>query len=178
MTQNTQKTKLLGFTLIELLVVMVILGVLATLGGGSFLNSLQKSRDARRKSDVGQIQKALELYYNDHGQYPLSNASHGIDGCDGPCLVGEEFADENGTVYMVDLPGDPGSAIYHYASPDGSYYQIYARLENLEDRDIPEDVDGNKLKYSGVDCEAVDDCNYGVSSSNATPADNRTLVVE
>ncbi|MGB9706948.1 MAG: type IV pilin protein, partial [Microgenomates group bacterium] len=59
-----------GFTLIELLVAVAILGILATVGLGSFQSSQMKGRDARRKSDLSQIQKALEMYYNDKGAYP------------------------------------------------------------------------------------------------------------
>ncbi len=39
------------------------------------LNSARaKSRDARRVADIKQIQTALELYYNDKGQYPASSS--------------------------------------------------------------------------------------------------------
>ena len=59
-----------GFTLIELLVVIAILGLLATVGLSSFRTSQLKGRDSKRKSNLSQIQKALEMYYNDYGQYP------------------------------------------------------------------------------------------------------------
>ncbi|PIP15252.1 hypothetical protein COX47_00635, partial [Candidatus Roizmanbacteria bacterium CG23_combo_of_CG06-09_8_20_14_all_35_49] len=54
-----------AFTLIELLLVIIILGVLATLIIGNFFTSLKKGRDARRKGDLEQIQRALEMYYED-----------------------------------------------------------------------------------------------------------------
>ncbi len=59
-----------GFTLIELLVVISIIGLLSTLAVVSLNNARQKSRDAKRISDVRQIQTALELYYNDANGYP------------------------------------------------------------------------------------------------------------
>ncbi len=67
-----QKTNKKGFTLIELLVVIAIIGLLSTLAVVSLNNARQKSRDARRVSDVKQIQTALELYYNDAGGYPIT----------------------------------------------------------------------------------------------------------
>lgn len=50
-----------GFTLIELLVVIAIIGILATLIVASFSSAQQRSRDARRKSDLDAVKKALEL---------------------------------------------------------------------------------------------------------------------
>jgi len=142
-----------GFTLIELLVVIAILGVLATVGLGSFQSSQMKGRDARRKSDLSQIQKALEMYYNDKGGYPLSIPD-----------VGNEWRDtsvgDDGTLYMKSVPGDPKGGSYCYES-DGSYYKIYAKLENTKDPKI--------ITPDSSACSAADGYNYGVSSSNATP---------
>ncbi|OGF31319.1 hypothetical protein A3H09_03530, partial [Candidatus Falkowbacteria bacterium RIFCSPLOWO2_12_FULL_45_13] len=59
-----------GFTLIELLVVIAIIGLLSTLAVVALNNARMKSRDAKRVSDIKQIQTALELYYNDANSYP------------------------------------------------------------------------------------------------------------
>lgn len=69
-----------GFTLIELLVVVAIIGVLASVVLASLNTARAKGRDARRQSDIHQIQNALELYYTDNGSYPnggwyISNGS-------------------------------------------------------------------------------------------------------
>jgi len=61
-----------GFTLIELLVVIAIIGLLSTLAVISLNNARQKSRDAKRVSDIKQVQTALELYYNDANGYPVT----------------------------------------------------------------------------------------------------------
>ena len=53
-----RKTKA-GFTLIELLVVIAIIGVLASIVLASLNTARQKSRDARRITDLKQIQFAL-----------------------------------------------------------------------------------------------------------------------
>lgn len=167
-----------GFTLMEILIVMVIIGILATLGLGSFQSSQQKGRDAKRKSELKQIGTALEAYYNDYGQYPLSISGE-IGGCSGgtACAWGQTFEDDNGTVYMVELPEDPrGSGEYYYDS-DGTEYQIYTRLENTFDRDINVDSDDNPLVFDGVFCGDTE-CNYGLSSGNTTPDSGRTLVAE
>ena len=61
-----------GFTLIELLVVIAIIGILASIILASLNTARAKGRDARRISDVKQIQLALELYYDANGSYPGS----------------------------------------------------------------------------------------------------------
>jgi len=64
-----------GFTLIELLVVVAIIGLLSTLSIVALNTARAKARDARRVSDVKQIQTALELYYNDKGGYPADTTA-------------------------------------------------------------------------------------------------------
>ena len=61
-----------AFTLIELLIVIIILGVLAALITGNFFTSLKKGRDAKRKADLEQVSRALEMYYEDKKAYPDS----------------------------------------------------------------------------------------------------------
>lgn len=121
------KTKIAkGFTLIELLVVIVIIGILATLATVTLGGARSKARDARRISDVKQIQTALELFYNDTGGYPVSGS------------VAKDAAMWSGTVtYMVKVPGNPsgdsavtcpspaGDASYTYGQ-NGSYTGVYS----------------------------------------------------
>lgn len=85
-----------GFTLVELLVVIVIIGILATLATVALGSARLKARDARRISDVKQIQTALELYYNDAGAYPDA------------ITFGSPLS-KTGTVYMAAIPKDPST---------------------------------------------------------------------
>jgi type II secretion system protein G len=64
-----------GFTLIELLVVIAIIGLLSTLAVVALNSARMKARDAKRVSDVKQMQTALELYYNDNNGYPSAVTS-------------------------------------------------------------------------------------------------------
>lgn len=59
-----------GFTLIELLVVIAIIGILSSVVVASLNSARTKARDARRVSDIKQIQVAIELYYDSQGEYP------------------------------------------------------------------------------------------------------------
>jgi len=54
-----------GFTLIELLIVMSIIGILAGMLLASYGGAQAKARDSRRKSDLAQVKRALELVKSD-----------------------------------------------------------------------------------------------------------------
>lgn len=113
-------TKQKGFTLIELLVVIAIIGLLSTLAVVSLNNARQKSRDAKRVSDIKQIQTALELYYNDHNGYPAALST---------TIVGATSA---GTVtYMASVPTNPtpGGAAYGYTLNNPATYSLTYTLE-------------------------------------------------
>ncbi len=69
-----------GFTLIELLVVIAIIGILASIIMVSLSSARAKARDATREQDIEEIQNALEIYYTDHGQYPLSGGANSPNG--------------------------------------------------------------------------------------------------
>ncbi|MFH1966902.1 MAG: prepilin-type N-terminal cleavage/methylation domain-containing protein [Patescibacteria group bacterium] len=162
------KSKLTGFTLIELLVVTVILGVLAAISLRSFQSSQIKSRDARRKEDLATISQALEAYYNDKGGYPTGVGGQ-IVGCTSQtpvaCVWGQPFQDYRETFYMAQLPEDPKNFNYFYVS-SGGQYQLYARLENMQDQSIPQ-VGGNPAIYTGTLCGTGVLCNYGIASTNS-----------
>lgn len=63
-----------GFTLIELLVVIAIIGMLSSMVLASLNSARSKSRDARRASDLHQLQVAIELYAssNGSGSFPVT----------------------------------------------------------------------------------------------------------
>ena len=65
----------LGFTLIELLVVIAIIGLLASIVLASLNSARRKSRDARRITDIKQLQLAMELYFDGvgAGSYPVGS---------------------------------------------------------------------------------------------------------
>jgi prepilin-type N-terminal cleavage/methylation domain-containing protein len=58
-----------GFTLVEILVVMLIIGILAAIGMGAFLNQRGKAQDAHAKSAVSTAAKAVNVWNTEHGTY-------------------------------------------------------------------------------------------------------------
>ena len=122
-----------GFTLIELLVVIAIIGVLSTLAVVALGSARQKANDAKRLSDIKQVQTALELYYTDHNSYPTTTAAYVNLGDDNrKCLNSTlGFTTDNcDTPYMGLVPKDPTTNVfYQYKSVTGTSYIITGSLD-------------------------------------------------
>lgn len=76
-----------GFTLIELLVVIAIIGILSSVIFVSLNQARANARDAKRRAEKTQIVTAMNMYYSDKGEWPVSNGPGGIGGtwtCLGP----------------------------------------------------------------------------------------------
>ena len=137
---------------------MAILGILVTLGISSYTNSLKSGKDARRKSDLSTVQKALEIYYQDVGRYPesISNPFCHPLGC-------------TTTQYLPTVPEDPNQIPYVYDLSDGSYYRVYSCIENPNDNGPGVNQDGYGLDCSGGGGGRCNPCRFGISSTNTTP---------
>ncbi|MEW6610207.1 MAG: prepilin-type N-terminal cleavage/methylation domain-containing protein [Patescibacteria group bacterium] len=136
-----------GFTLIELLVVISIIGLLATFAFIALKNAREKGRDARRKADLTQIRKALDLYFDKYGYYPPSSCGYDCNGyyystSGGNWIPGlEEF--------LPRMPLDPrntaagpwttGNYSYAYGNVGRNtyppQYDLTTQLENTNDPD-------------------------------------------
>ncbi len=86
-----------AFTLIELLVVIAIIGLLSTISIIALNQARSKARDARRVADMHQLQTAIEMYYDQYGDYPLvtdkdhTNYDYSADGVFMPNLISAEL---------------------------------------------------------------------------------------
>lgn len=104
-----------GFTLIELLVVISIIGLLSSVVLASLNSARAKGRDARRLSDIKQLQVAMELAASTdvNNKYPASRTDLVTDG------------------FIPVLPTDPstGSDYGYVVDSTGYLYCIGARVE-------------------------------------------------
>lgn len=165
-----------GFTLVELLIVMGVLGII--IGSVFFtlnpLEQIQKSRDAQRKNDLAQIQRALETFYNDYGRYPENTTDYKIDE-DLTVGISELNWGDSWAPYITTLPQDPASGRRFVYSADSQTYRLYASLErggkDLDTCKPDGSVCDNAPPTATFPCggTANEICNYGVSSSNASP---------
>jgi prepilin-type N-terminal cleavage/methylation domain-containing protein len=110
-----------GFTLIELLVVIAIIGLLSSVVLASLNTARLKSRDARRLSDMHQIENALELYYNTNNIYPPHDVNTSVTPSLGALLA---------PAYISVVPKDPqdpgahgGTSGYRYCT-DGQKFTL------------------------------------------------------
>lgn len=104
-----------GFTLIELLVVIAIIGLLSSIVLVNLSIARKKTRDARRLSDMVEIQKALEMYKLDNGTYPSSLVAQGGDNdCSGWDASfsdsGDPFIGSLSAKYFKETPKDPAAS--------------------------------------------------------------------
>lgn len=86
-----------GFTLIELLTVVGIVGILSSAALFNVPRQIKKSHDAKRKSDIHELQVALESYFTDNQKYPVSLPAKGL-----PLT-----SPDGQTVYLSKMPADP-----------------------------------------------------------------------
>ncbi|MGB9707410.1 MAG: type II secretion system protein [Microgenomates group bacterium] len=132
-----------SFTLIELLVVIAIIGGLSALLLPNFMGARERARDAQRKNDLKQIQKALEMYKQDQKPpaYPTPVSCESST-----CFPNSDGVWQDGTnTYMNKVPKDPnrtanGGAYYYFVNNDALTYTLCACLENTAD---PEATTGN-----------------------------------
>lgn len=144
---------------------MAIMGILATVGLGSFRTAQMRGRDTQRKSDLKQISNAFELYYQDKNMYPMASGTN-IQAClpSGltSCTWGSGELSDTKTIYMKIVPGDPtGGCPYIYkVSSTGKSYQLFAYLENTQDKNINSNIT--------ITCGS-NKYNFSITSSNVTP---------
>ncbi len=90
--------KAYGFTIVELLIVIVVIAILAAVSIVAYTGIQVRARDTARQSDIRQVQKLVELYYAENGQYPITASNIGTGSAttvrtDANCSGGTQSAD-------------------------------------------------------------------------------------
>lgn len=116
---------ILGFTLIEIMITIALMGVLAISAFGTYVSSLKRGRDAKRKSDLSNIQTSLEQFYTICGQkYPTPAGA----------FYTSVVCTEASSSILPTVPMDPNNNAYTCPTPAAtscaaSGYTICATLE-------------------------------------------------
>jgi len=148
---NNVNYKSFGFTLVEILIVLALIGILSVIFFAN-ISAISKSRDAKRKADLRQIEKALEQYRSDNGIYPKGSGIDNLKNCISSSAFGNSSCE---TIYLNKIPSDPkgssywNSGNYFYYSPSsgsmsGGKYYLAACSENTNDKDT---VSKNDMAY-------------------------------
>lgn len=125
-----------GITRIEILVIALVVGLLGIMAIVAVSSARSRTRDAIRLSDIRQIQAGLELYFNDHSEYPQANGIP-LGTASTYCLGGSGFAASCSgsieTVYLEAIAATPDKGLdqlsscgaeddaYCYLGVDGEY---------------------------------------------------------
>jgi general secretion pathway protein G len=103
-----------GFTLIEIMVVVVILGILAAVIVPKLTEKPGEARAVKARSDLRQLESALEMYKLDNFYYP--STQQGLR-----ALVEKPAGDPPArnwrSAYINRLPKDPWGNPYQYLQP-------------------------------------------------------------
>ncbi|MEC9488791.1 MAG: prepilin-type N-terminal cleavage/methylation domain-containing protein [Halanaerobium sp.] len=112
-----------GFTLIELMIVIVVIGILASIAVPKISDVREKANIAVIKSELHNIQTAMEMFYVDHNQYP-----------EDATLTGDATGDIGETSYDLAVNLDysytyettsEGYLVYiQYPASDGQYFYV------------------------------------------------------
>lgn len=149
-----------GFTLIELLVAMGIVAVLTGMAAFNLNLSRIRARDVQRKSDIDQLQKALEVYKNDNGSYPASSLQDTLLGLPSKQVqyIKKYFNDPKGPTDWLDYQYKP--------SADLKNYYLMTCLENPADSARTQDT----TICQNFTTETVNICKCGHTSGTRTGA--------
>ncbi len=124
-----------AFTLIELLVVVAIVGILSGFIFVSMNDTIDMSKDAKRKVDTATIEKVILMYSIRNNGLPGSsdvppNTTYActIGGGDNPCTTLEEDIQ----IYLPNPPVDPDGNyyVYTYSNIDGESFTLEAVLSD------------------------------------------------
>lgn len=148
-----------GFSLVEILITLGIIALVSGIALGLAASLKKTTNDARRQSDLKEIQSALQLFYADHQTYPLANElpfGGLFDSRDSQKIYSKVVPTDpvkpGGYCYLP-LPqvNSPISAACTLATQSCHYYVLCANLESPT------------AGVAACNCSGSNSHNYGVS---------------
>ena len=120
-----------GFTLVELLIVAIMLAILAAIVVPQFASTTTEAQESALKSDLAGIRAAIDLYRQQHGEYPAATASTG-----GTCTGGTAGA------AVLETPAAFGDHLTRYSDDLGQSCTLpvggnFPYGPYIKDSDIP-----------------------------------------
>lgn len=132
-----QRTIMAGFTLVEVMVTVSIIAILSAIVYSNFNDARKVARDDVRKSELKELQLAVELYKSQNGRYPEAGCGIGTAWA-GPGQTSEPWGKSYCDNYIVGLvpefiaalPQDPNQeeddnkGFYYKTDASGGAYKI------------------------------------------------------
>jgi len=141
-----------GFTLVELLVTISVIGILSSIVYANLGGTSGTGHDAKRKSDLRNMQSAIEQYKNKKGVYPSEGCVVGSDGFSGEndCLA---YISGLAPEFISVLPHDPKRLTnvgYAYTTNSaGTVYKLMA-VGTVESETVTSDSEFKSCDTSGI----------------------------
>lgn len=124
-----------GFTLTELLITIVIMAIIAGIGGANYLTSLKRGNDGKRAADLNNLRNALEMYYLDQSSPSYPDPDPTLDLASSAWfIVNETNLGSLTPDYIKDFPSDPKSGQNYLFKSGGSCYCLSAEMEVSDPR--------------------------------------------
>lgn len=147
---------LMRFSRLEIAIYIIIFTILLVAIGVFYFNVAAQQRDESRKDDLVVLERALNNYFKENGEYP--RVAEWI--CIEKDILKEGTFYQRISDYLEEVPQDPlfregekePEFCYHYKSAnDNQEYKIYARLEKDKDNPTTEvfSLGGEKI-YTGL----------------------------
>lgn len=148
-----------GFTLLEVLVVIAVFMILASIILSSMATAKARARDVRRKEDLNEIRKALELYQSDNQEFPgISGTPNCLSGC-------------NSTEVQPWIPGLTSEYIptvpLGLSNSATSRYRYQTTIDGTFELDASVESDYGSAQNDGGDrnvCPATATCRYEIGT--------------
>lgn len=114
-----------GFTIVELLVVIVVIAILASVTVVAYNGIQGNARLSVMKSALGQVNKAVRLFYIDKGYYPYNMTSNKYSIADSSSVLNISGLIPTYIATMPSIPNDGKGGYYAYLwSTNGQDYKL------------------------------------------------------